>query len=332
MRINIPPITRALLVTLVLLSLLTGVIRYRQWTSIPEEDKEKRILLVPYLTIVPQASLVYPWVFLTATLVEQNLFSLFITGGTIFYGGRYLERAWSSTEYAKFLLVVTLIPNVLSFITYILWFAITGNETRSYASICGGVALQAGFLVVFKQLVPEHLVTILKGAIKIRVKHFPAIFLLLNILSGFILGTDTASILAILGFLSSWTYLRFYKISFPDLTTDQPTSLRGDASETFAFASFFPDAVHGPIAAVADAIYNVLVTIKICTPFSTEDVDAGNSQAAARGEGGLPGLLSRGGGSAPPGSARAEAERRRALALRALDQRLHAATGQPAPA
>ncbi|KAI9849025.1 MAG: hypothetical protein M1837_005916 [Sclerophora amabilis] len=325
MRINIPPLTRALLVVLVSLSLTTAVIRYRQWTTGPE-----RVILVPYLTIVPSASLIYPWVLFTATLVEQNVFTLIITAGTIFYGGRYLERAWSSVEFAKFLLVTMLIPNVLAFATYVVWFAVSGNPVRLYTAICGGVALQAGFLVAFKQLVPEHLVTILKGIIKIRVKHFPAIFLLLNILSGFILGTDTGAILAIIGFLSSWTYLRFFKISFPDLTTDQPTSLRGDASETFAFAYFFPEPIHGPIAAAADAIYNVLVTIKICTPFSSADVDAGNSQAAARGEGGLPGLLSRGASGGPaPGSARAEAERRRALALRALDQRLHAATGRP---
>jgi hypothetical protein len=37
-------------------------------------------------------------------------------------------------------------------------------------TICGGVALQAGFLVAFKQLVPEHTVTIAKGIIRVRVK------------------------------------------------------------------------------------------------------------------------------------------------------------------
>ena len=41
---------------------------------------------------------------------------------------------------------------------------------HSMATICGGVALQAGFLVAFKQLVPEHTVTIAKGLIQIRVK------------------------------------------------------------------------------------------------------------------------------------------------------------------
>lgn len=46
----------------------------------------------------------------------------------------------------------------------------TNSRCASIRSIHGGVAIQAGFLVAFKQLVPEHTVTIAKGIIKIRVK------------------------------------------------------------------------------------------------------------------------------------------------------------------
>lgn len=88
--------------------------------------------------------------------------------------------------------------------------------------------------MAFKQLVPEHTVTLFKGIVKIRVKHFPAMFLLVNTLSGPIFGTDVAAVLAWLGFFSSWTYLRFYKRSFPDLGSNQAPSLKGDASEIFA--------------------------------------------------------------------------------------------------
>lgn len=120
-----------------------------------------------------------------------------------------------------------------------------------FTAICGGVALQAGFLVAFKQLVPEHTVTLFKGVVKVRVKHFPALFLLVNTLSGPIFGTDVAAVLAWLGFLSSWTYLRFYKRSFPDLGSNQAPSLQGDASEIFGmYASPLP---HIPGWLVADA-------------------------------------------------------------------------------
>jgi hypothetical protein len=183
------------------------------------------------------------------------------------------------------------------------------------------VAIQAAFLVAFKQLVPEHTVSILRGVLRIRVKHFPAVFLLANLLSAVLLRTDVALFLAWYGFLVSWIYLRFYRIS-PLMTTatggDFPT-IRGDASDTFSFAAFFPEPIHTPLAKVGDQIYLVLVGLRICTPFSADDIDIGNEAALARAEGGgLP--TTRGSGR------REEAERRRALALKALDQRLHAAS------
>ena len=200
--------------------------------------------------------------------------------------------------------------------------------------------MQGAFLVAFKQLVPEHTVTILKGAVKVRVKHFPSVFLAANTLSGIILGTDTALILAWVGFMTSWTYLRFYKLQ-PDLSTASTgnNQLRGDASETFAFAYFWPDAVQPPVAAIADGIYNALVALRVCTPFSAEDVQVSNEQATARGEGGLPTLLNQG-GTRHGRNKQEEADRRRAIALKALDQRLNAAsasnkqqlsTSQPSP-
>jgi len=202
--------------------------------------------------------------------------------------------------------------------------------------IQGSIAIQAAFLVAFKQLVPEHTVTILKGAVKVRVKHFPAIFLLANTISGVVFFTDTAAILSWLGFLTSWTYLRFYKRQ-PDLsgTNTGGSTLRGDASETFSFAYFWPDVMHGPVSALADRIYNLFVSLKICTPFSVEEIESSNEQATARGEGGLPSLMNQG-GRRGGGGKREEAERRRALALKALDQRLQAATANrqqsvPAP-
>lgn len=194
--------------------------------------------------------------------------------------------------------------------------------------IQGSVALQGAFIVAFKQLVPEHTVTILRGALKIRVKHFPSLFLAANSLSGILLGTDTALVLAWVGFLTSWTYLRFYKTQ-PDLSSASTggSQLRGDASETFAFAYFWPDATQSPIAAIADGIYNALVALRICTPFSVEDVEMGNEQATARGEGGL---LNHD-GSRSGRNKQEESERRRALALKALDQRLQAASTNNKP-
>ena len=124
-RINIPPLTRGLLVSLVVLSFLNAGARYRSWQVDRTTSVGSRQYYAPYLTIIPGMSVAYPWVFLTATLAEQNLFGLLFTGVTLFYGGRYLERAWSSTEYMKFIALISGIPNVLTFLIYVSAFVIT---------------------------------------------------------------------------------------------------------------------------------------------------------------------------------------------------------------
>jgi len=167
----------------------------------------------------------------------------------------------------------------------------------------------------------------MRGILQIRVKHFPAVFLLANTISGIVLGTDTAMFLSWLAFITAWTYLRFYRRSplMSCSTSGNTLYTRGDASDTFAFAYFFPEPIQTPLAAFSDHMYGLLVSLRLCTPFSEDDVNAGNEQAMARADGGgLPTI--RGGGR------REEAERRRAVALKALDQRLHASTSKPGSA
>ncbi|MCJ1418991.1 hypothetical protein MMC32_005342 [Xylographa parallela] len=330
LRINIPPLTRALLVVLVGLSVVYQAASYRQNKSADSRNPRG----VPWIALTPQLSIYYPWAYITSTFAEKNVLTLLVGAATLLYGGKYLERAWGSAEFGKFLLIVVLLSNVVASCLYVLLFAITRADAQAWVTLQGSIDLQAAFLVAFKQLVPEHTVTILKGVIKIRVKHFPAIFLTANTVSGVVFGTHTAAVLAWLGFLTSWTYLRFYKRQ-PDLsgTNTGGTTLRGDASETFAFAYFWPDLVHGPVAAVTDSVFNLLVAARICTPFSAEDIQTSNDHANARGEAGLPSLINQGSRRGGSGK-REEAERRRALALKALDQRLQAATAnrqQPGP-
>ncbi|RAH74765.1 rhomboid family protein [Aspergillus aculeatinus CBS 121060] len=352
LRVNIPPATRICLVSLLTLSLLYNIARWRQIDTTGGTPTVTPI--VPYLTLVPSYLLYYPWTLVTATFVERNIFTVLLNAATLFYGGKYLERAWGSREFAKFILTIAVIPNVVIVPIYLLGTAMSGSASSGYApftprecttscafpadfppssvtQICGGISIQASFLVAFKQLVPEHTVTIFQGLVKMRVKHFPALFLLLNTISGVVVGTRAAALLSWLGLVTSWTYLRFFKRQ-PDLTGTSTDGLgiRGDASETFAFACLFPDLLQPPIAFFSDQVYALLVAARVCTPFSEEDIASGNQQVLARGEAGLPSLLSnqRGGRAT---AKREEAERRRALALKALDQRLQAAAAARAP-
>lgn len=121
MRINIPPLTRVLLGLLIAISTAHQITRYFFGGLDPE-----------LLALIPQWSLFYPWVYITATFAEQNVVTLLIAGATILYGGKYLERAWGSTEFGKFVLLVTVLPNLIATFVYVLWFAITHDDSRAY--------------------------------------------------------------------------------------------------------------------------------------------------------------------------------------------------------
>ncbi|KAI0198757.1 eukaryotic integral membrane protein-domain-containing protein [Astrocystis sublimbata] len=311
-RLNIPPVTRIVLAVLGLQSLASILIH---------RGRPGNQVVIEWLTLVPQLSLFYPWTFVTTTLAEENLTGLAIAGVTLFNGGRYLERAWSSKEFAKFLVVVSLVPNFLCFLLLITAFTITRNEDWTLTTVNGTIPLQISFLVAFSQLVPAHTVTLFRGVLSMRVPRFPLVFIGLIAVANLTPWISGASLpLAIFGFLTSWTYLRFYKTVFPDLDSSQPASMRGDASETFAFSEFFPAPVKPFVATLADQVFDLLVSLRVCTPFSQADI------SAAQGNNFHPRSTPGGGG----GGVRAEAERRRALALKVLDQRLHAATASPA--
>ncbi|KAA8565301.1 hypothetical protein EYC84_011023 [Monilinia fructicola] len=186
------------------------------------------------------------------------------------------------------------------------------------SSINGTIPLQISFLIAFSQLIPAHTVTLFKGILSLRVPRFPLLHLLTILtLTLLQLLSITSFFLVAWSFLITWTYLRFYKPAFPDLDSSQSPTLRGDASETFAFAEFFPAPLKPIISSFSTSIFNMLVALKICTPFSASDISASRGDSSFTHQ------------RSTPGGARAEAERRRALALKALDQRLHAATAKP---
>jgi hypothetical protein len=116
--------------------------------------------------------------------------------------------------------------------------------TRSFVRILGFTPLFAGFVIAFKQMVPEHRI-ILGGILTLRTKHVPSLIIFalgfVTLISVSISpwtdwGWDFFNILWVqyaCGSLSAWAYLRFYQIR---------DGIRGDRSETFSFVSFFPDA------------------------------------------------------------------------------------------
>ena len=78
LRINIPPLTRVLLVLIIVISLVFQVARFELGAAQGDPD---------FLALIPQWSLFYPWVYFTATFAEQNreafLFSILCSFGNV---------------------------------------------------------------------------------------------------------------------------------------------------------------------------------------------------------------------------------------------------------
>jgi hypothetical protein len=87
------------------------------------------------------------------------------------------------------------------------------------------------------------------------------------------------------GWVIGWIYIRFFKYQ---------DGIQGDQSEAFAIHTFFPEFLHPLIIFISNIVYDLLVKIKCCKPGSRtyRDLELGHTTPL-------------------PGSARAEAERRR---------------------
>ncbi|EJD03577.1 DUF1751-domain-containing protein [Fomitiporia mediterranea MF3/22] len=260
----------------------------------------------PYLTLVPGTSLFYPWTFFTAGLVETTVLELLLSLIFVPVSLRYLERLWGSLETFIFIAIVTTLPNVVSFVINWAEFLITRNADLFLYNIeyHGQMALQTGILVAFTQLIPEHQVQVF-GVIRVRVKRLPMAYVTLSTVL-VLLGFQSPWINIQWGWLVAWTYLRFYKKNKGDAIVGDSY---GDRSETFAFAQWFPPFIHPPINMLGNFVYPLATRFRVI-PRAGSDIESG-------------------GYAQLPGGPRAEAERRRALALKALDQRM-ASSAAPA--
>ncbi|KAG2156644.1 DUF1751-domain-containing protein [Suillus bovinus] len=295
---SVPPVTRFFTAATLAFSTLYLWIR---WTTGPTP--------VAYLTLVPGTSLFFPWTFATSALVEISVVELIISLLVVPASLAYFERLWGTVETIKFIVVCVTGPNIIGCAFNWIEFAVTRNaELFLYGmEYHGQMALFISLLVSFTQVIPEHQVQIL-GFIKARVKRLPMAYLTFSTVMT-LLGFQSPYILIQFGWFVSWIYLRFYKRNVSD-TLGGVVSY-GDRSETFALISWFPPFLHTPLSWLGNTVYKLATRLHLLPTSVPHDIESG-------------------GYSQVPGGARAEAERRRALALKALDQRLaNSSSGSP---
>ncbi|KAG5457477.1 MAG: eukaryotic integral membrane protein-domain-containing protein, partial [Olpidium bornovanus] len=149
--------------------------------------------------------------------------------------GKYLERVWGSRELLLFCAVSGVVPMFAAFLFFVFEYVGTNNPDYLYSVQANGMtAVLCGFSVAFKHLVPEHTVKLFAGAVSVRVKYFPFAFLALHLVLAILTGLLPRVVMAASGLMTSWVYVRFFRMQ---------DGTRGDRSETFSFASFFPELI-----------------------------------------------------------------------------------------
>ncbi|KAF9381393.1 hypothetical protein CPC16_009874 [Podila verticillata] len=320
---NVPRLTKALSTAMTAITFfgfalrlrdMAIVHRYKDAEEMPDISIDSEATLIHLLAMVPISSPYRFWTFATAALFERSIIQArhtFALNTSILLGcGKYLERAWGSREFFKFVAITSVGTMVGVYITCLLEYLVRRNEdilfdTQAYGLTC----VISGFLIGFKQLVPDHSITLWK-VVSVRVKSLPLLFAMCMMIQGFIFRSQLQLLMAIYGLFTSWIYSRFFRVQ---------DGIRGDRSESFSFASFFPGLLQTPVKHISNAFFGILVKLKICTPTGfggSFQYDLENPQMSGMGH-----------TFTQPGSLRAEAERRRQLALKALDMRLHAAMG-----
>uniref|UniRef100_A0A3B3Z865 Uncharacterized protein n=1 Tax=Periophthalmus magnuspinnatus TaxID=409849 RepID=A0A3B3Z865_9GOBI len=245
------------------------------------------------------------WTLVTHGVVEQHIWGMVANVGTVMTCGRLLEPLWGALELLIFFAVVNVAAGLLAGLSYLLTYVATFDLDFLFAvRVHGATGFLGGVLVALKQTMGDT--TVLRVP-QVRLKAAPALVLLLLSLlrlSGLL---DTAAPLAAYtyGALSGWVYLRFYQ---------RHSRGRGDMSDHFAFASFFPEALQPVVGFLAGLVHAALVKIKVCRKMVKRyDVGAPSSITISL-----------------PGTDPQDAERRRQLALKALNERLKRVEDQSA--
>ena len=232
-----------------------------------------------------------------------------------------LERVWGSVRWLLFCVLLSAAVMVSVFALCIALYALTESEVLLFRVVCGLSGVNAGAAMALKQRWPEApLLPAAPPALPflqaVQLQHLPLALLTLALLSsclGWVEAKEAPLVLS--GTLLSFLFLRFY-------SRDAESGQVGDMRPEFAFATICPD-VGG-----LRAVLNLLCTVPFHLAMRAGLVQDALKSSAATGSV----AADAGGGSALLDYGRLAslapvdplAERRRILAIKAIDEKLAA--------
>lgn len=173
----------------------------------------------------------YLWTFITAGLVDTS-FSMGLINILVFIGvAPMLEKSWGRFTFIKFILVVLPLVNFSLLLSMVFFYWMTESAHFLFDAICGFTALNAAFAIALKQKFANQ--TIIHSVDSIRFKHLPLILFLISFilfLTGNMGGKECPFIL--FGLFYAWVYLRYF-------LRDEQTGQTGDLRPDFRFHTLF---------------------------------------------------------------------------------------------
>ncbi|AQL06458.1 Rhomboid-like protein 19-like [Zea mays] len=245
-----------------------------------------------YLTLIPARTIPFAWNLVTAGYIEQTIPGVIVSIVGLLLFGKVLEPLWGAKELLKFIFIVNLSISACVFVTMIVLYYITQEESYLYTPVSGFYGVLSGLLVGIKQILPDQELNLF--VFKISAKWIPSIVAFISVAVSFFM-KEVMSYLPIIlfGIYMSWIYLRYFQRRLE-------VGLKGDPSDEFSFSSFFPGFLR-PILDPIASVFHKLFCGRSARPEGTgQTLD----------------------GSQFPGSGSTEANRRRERGQKALEQRL----------
>jgi len=237
------------------------------------------------------------WTILTYPFVETNFISFLINLAVLLASVKIVESNMSGlSSFLIFFSIVTSVSGLVTFFNYLFAYIFTFNISYLFdVHIYGLYSYIGAALVSFKQSRGDQMVI---GSIGLCIKNLPLVYVCFLVFMKLVHMTTAAPVLLGLnGIIVAWVYLRFYQ---------SHSKGRGDQAAHFAFKTFFPKPMHGPVGVISNWVYKLLLLLKICRKTSYRyDVGAPSKFTIT---------LS--------GADAFDAERRRNKAIKALDERL----------
>ncbi|KAL7029756.1 hypothetical protein ACKWTF_006345 [Chironomus riparius] len=242
------------------------------------------------------------WTAFTFCFLEIHIWEVIIDIVCVTLCLKLIEPLWDQVQIFAFFAVVNFSVAVLSSLYYLLLYSITKNtEILFDVKIHGLIGFLAGLCVAIMLVMPNLLIAKTPYFGNFTNRNLPLTFMItsiilwaLNLISG------TYPVMFCSGLFSSFIYLRFYQ--------RHSNGIRGTNSESFIFANFFPTSIQPVINLLVNPIYKLSLNVGIVKHQPIIPLNHSSSDMRSLTMSITP-------------SDQQDNERRRAIALKALNER-----------